>query len=255
MPDPHFANTPAYFKEISSGDTPSSGQISLYAKTDGKMYYKDDAGVETEIGGGGGVTTSSTAPVSPSAGDLWFNSDNASLYIYYDDGDSQQWVSASWQTPNLGGGKVAQVVIATTSTTQSFTTVIPLDGTTPQNTEGTEILTVSITPQNAGSTLAIDFRAWGTVQGIMGVTTAVFRDSEVNALDSAPVHTSGNDHIQSFILSTNVSAGSTAAQTFKIRIGQETTAFSTSVNFLRRIGSATNTTGGKAVLKIIEILP
>jgi hypothetical protein len=52
MPDSHFANTPAYFKEISSGDTPSSGQVSLYFKTDGNMYKKDDAGVETEIGGG-----------------------------------------------------------------------------------------------------------------------------------------------------------------------------------------------------------
>lgn len=54
MPDPHFGNTPAYFKEIASGDTPSSGQVALYAKPDGKMYYKDDLGVETEVGGGGG---------------------------------------------------------------------------------------------------------------------------------------------------------------------------------------------------------
>ena len=54
MPDPHFGNTPAYFKEIASGDTPSSGQVALYAKADGKMYYKDDLGVETAVGGGGG---------------------------------------------------------------------------------------------------------------------------------------------------------------------------------------------------------
>lgn len=61
MPDPHFASTPAFFKELASGDTPSSGQVSLYAKTDGKMYYKDDTGTETEVGGGGiGGSTGAT---------------------------------------------------------------------------------------------------------------------------------------------------------------------------------------------------
>jgi hypothetical protein len=51
MPDPHFANTPAYFKEVSTGDTPSSGQVALYAKTDGLFYSKDDAGIEVSLGG------------------------------------------------------------------------------------------------------------------------------------------------------------------------------------------------------------
>jgi len=63
MPDPHFASNPAYFKEVSSGATPSSGQVSLYAKTDGKMYYKDDLGVETEVGGGGSTI--------PGSSNLW----------------------------------------------------------------------------------------------------------------------------------------------------------------------------------------
>ena len=46
-------------------------------------------------GVGGGVEVSDTAPASPSEGDLWWDSTSGTLKIYYDDGDSQQWVDAS----------------------------------------------------------------------------------------------------------------------------------------------------------------
>lgn len=39
--------------EISAPATPASGTVHLYAKSDGKVYRKDDAGVESEVGGGG----------------------------------------------------------------------------------------------------------------------------------------------------------------------------------------------------------
>ena len=46
-------------------------------------------------GGGASVTASDTAPTSPSAGDLWYKSDTNGLYVYYNDGDSSQWVGVS----------------------------------------------------------------------------------------------------------------------------------------------------------------
>ena len=46
-------------------------------------------------GGGASVTASDTAPSSPSAGDLWYKSDTNALYVYYYDGDSNQWVGIS----------------------------------------------------------------------------------------------------------------------------------------------------------------
>ena len=44
-----------------------------------------------------------TPPASPQEGDLWWNSsdDSGRLYVYYDDGDSQQWVEASPQGDTL----------------------------------------------------------------------------------------------------------------------------------------------------------
>jgi len=44
--------------------------------------------------------TSPTAPLNPQAGDAWFNSTDAVTYIYYDDGDSAQWVQSN--SPQLG---------------------------------------------------------------------------------------------------------------------------------------------------------
>lgn len=76
------------------------GELALnYA--DGVLYYKNASNtisaISTGSGGGGGssVTVSTTPPILPAAGDLWWNSEEANLYIYYADGDSSQWVTAS----------------------------------------------------------------------------------------------------------------------------------------------------------------
>ena len=47
-------------------------------------------------GGGANVTISDTIPAgTPSAGDLWWESDSGRLKVYYQDTDSSQWVDAS----------------------------------------------------------------------------------------------------------------------------------------------------------------
>lgn len=42
------------------------------------------------------TTISSTAPLNPTPGDLWWNDTDGVLYIYYNDGTSAQWVSVSY---------------------------------------------------------------------------------------------------------------------------------------------------------------
>ena len=69
---------------------PVSGQVLKY---NGSSWVPD-----TDVGGGGGsasVTISDIAPGSPTAGDLWWESDKGRLKIYYQDTDSSQWVDAS----------------------------------------------------------------------------------------------------------------------------------------------------------------
>lgn len=43
-------------------------------------------------GGGGGVTASATAPASPVNGSAWFDTNDGTLYVYYTDANSSQWV-------------------------------------------------------------------------------------------------------------------------------------------------------------------
>ena len=52
------------------------------------------AAVAAGGGGGGGssVTTDDTAPSSPSDGDLWYDTANGGMFVYYQDADSSQWV-------------------------------------------------------------------------------------------------------------------------------------------------------------------
>ena len=69
--------------------------------TPGQVLTTDGAGNatwSTHSGGGGGanVTISDTIPAgTPSAGDLWWESDTGRLKVYYTDTDSSQWVDAS----------------------------------------------------------------------------------------------------------------------------------------------------------------
>ena len=52
---------------------------------------------------GTNVTVSDTAPSSPNAGDLWYKSDEGRLKIYYNDGDSTQWVDTNLIGSGSGG--------------------------------------------------------------------------------------------------------------------------------------------------------
>ena len=54
---------------------------------------------------GASVTSSDVAPSSPADGDLWYNSSDGRTYVYYNDGDSSQWVDMS---PQGGGGPFGQ---------------------------------------------------------------------------------------------------------------------------------------------------
>ena len=53
--------------------------------------YNSTKGV-WEAPSGSGITNSDSAPSGPVAGDLWFDTTNLILYVYYNDGSSSQWV-------------------------------------------------------------------------------------------------------------------------------------------------------------------
>jgi hypothetical protein len=121
----------------------------------------------------------------------------------------------------LPTGSVLQVVNATTNSFLSTTNTIPLDDTIPQNTEGAEFLTCSITPISASSKLYINvvFNTCASVTGALS-TIALFQDSTANALIACWGTTStANSPPPPMTLSYSMTSGTTSSTTFKVRGG------------------------------------
>lgn len=124
---------------------------------------------------------------------------------------------------SLANGITVQTVNTQTGTLATGTTLIPFDNTTPQNTEGTEFMTRSITPKSATNILIIDVVAQlglpGVVQNIGG---AIFQDSTANALATGNI---GNVVTASasgqMLIRHKMVAGTTSATTFKFRAGPQ----------------------------------
>jgi len=99
----------------------------------------------------------------------------------------------------------------------NFVPQIPLDDTIPQNTEGKQVMAVTITPRYANSKILINFQAFA-VGGNM--VTALFKNAEVSAL-AATNAASVNGNLSPCALSLvhQDTAGTTNPITYKIRAG------------------------------------
>lgn len=115
-----------------------------------------------------------------------------------------------------------QQVRAITGAVATGTTVLPVDDTIPQNTEGDQYLTLSITPKNASNMLVIEcvFNYAGSVSSSPGM--ALFQDSTANALAAVWDSITGTSTASKLILTYYMPAGTTSATTFKIRAGLNT---------------------------------
>jgi hypothetical protein len=83
---------PISITRLSGGNTPADGSD---PRTFPAIWNATATTLEANVGtGGASVTVATTAPLSPAEGDLWLNSTEAKMYVYYDDGTSEQWVAA-----------------------------------------------------------------------------------------------------------------------------------------------------------------
>lgn len=117
-------------------------------------------------------------------------------------------------------GTIVQVVDVFESTSSSGTTTIPQDDTIPQNTEGDEVMTLSITPQNTSNTLIIDvFLAIIDAAIDENLTAALFQDSTADALIAVAINPGIEDVGAQGTIKYLMAAGTTSSTTFKVRIG------------------------------------
>jgi hypothetical protein len=86
--------------------------------------------------------------------------------------------------PKLADGMVVQTVYAQKDTSQYIDTVFPQDNTKPQNTEGEEVITASITPSSNTNKVLVEALLNGTQEngGTGTITVALFKDSDASAI-------------------------------------------------------------------------
>lgn len=159
----------------------------------------------------------------------------------------------SFATPSGGGsGIVLQQVIFVDGEVATTTTVMPLDDTIPENTEGAEFLAVTITPTNTNNILLIQCVAHVSVNANSHIGMALFQDATVAALASANHRQDSNSLVTHNLLHRRV-AGTTSATTFKIRAGPNLTS---TLTFNGRV-AATRLYGGSlaSYIMVTELTP
>jgi len=107
---------------------------------------------------------------------------------------------------------------------QTITTAMTVDSSIPQNTEGDEVQTVTITPESDSSKLVIEFECiffWGGFTGTATIVAALFQDSTADALQTVvePVHSSPTQDRGTIRLRYIMDSTATTPTTFKIRMG------------------------------------
>ncbi len=142
-------------------------------------------------------------------------------------------------------GSEIQVVKNIISAVTSGATIIPVDATKPQNTEGTEFITQAIIPSSACNLLNIWHKATYLTDSTVGGTAAIFQDSAADALSAAFVSLLSVAGEVSIDFS--MRAGTSSSTTFKIRSGPSSAATMT-INFVT-FGGINN-----AVLGIEEVM-
>jgi hypothetical protein len=118
--------------------------------------------------------------------------------------------------------KVVQIVYAEKVDVGTTTTVIPFDDTLPQNTEGSEFLTLSISPLNAANILHIDVQFHVSPLASDQVVVALFQDSTADALAAGTTEPVAGQ-INTVFFRHRMIAGTIASTTFKVRAGAQST--------------------------------
>jgi hypothetical protein len=134
-------------------------------------------------------------------------------------------VGLSLSAGNLAAapGTIVDRAYTETTTYTTVTASIPLDDTIPQNTEGTQILSASITPKTVTNRVRARVVVRGLIQDSANRQGAVclFRGAGADAIaaTSANLYSAGAQIAQTVVLEFEDSPASTSAQTYNVRVG------------------------------------
>ena len=204
---------------LSGGNTPADGSD---PRTFPAIWNASATAIEDALaeGGGGSITVSDTAPTDPAPGqgDLWWDSANGKLFVYYVDGDSSQWVDAA-------GPSVAVQSTAPTG----YEGQLWLD-----DTDGS--MYVYYTDPGGGSSSWI-----GAVSRSGGILQVV------STTKSDPFTTTNTSYTDVTGLSASITPRSTSSKILVIASWNLSTATNTSINAVQLVRDSTPIGGGDVV--------
>lgn len=121
----------------------------------------------------------------------------------------------------LSGSVIQTVKTAYGTYSSAGSTAMPIDNTTPQNTEGVALsgLDTSITPNNASNRLRITVKVNIATAGANAFGVALYQDSTASALKGTIVGISNDSSPVQAVLIHEMAAGTTISTTFKVRVG------------------------------------
>lgn len=117
-------------------------------------------------------------------------------------------------------GTVVQTVRTDTGASATGTTTIPYDNTIPQNTEGDQYMSLSVTPRMAANVLRVQSVAVvSSTAGLSQLIAALFKDSVANALAATTATVPSTTCVLLLVLNYSGLAGSVSSISFKVRAG------------------------------------
>ncbi len=192
---------------------------------------------------------------SPARGDILYRGSSSwsKLSASGADGKVLSSQGTSGDPTWIDRGRVVQTAYAEYTSATSITASIPIDDTIPQNNEGTQILSVSITPKSTTNKLRISFYGWGSTDNNNAViAAAIFVSGNSSALSSSFSVVNVVNFARHMAAFHEYIPGVVSSLTFSVRVG--VTAGS---NLLMNGYNGSRLFGGssKAVLIIEEITP
>ena len=113
--------------------------------------YATQAFVNTALTNTASVSVSDTTPSVTTTGSLWFNSNDGSLYVYYNDGTTTQWIQpavSNYGGSGSGSGSSTSFTLTAATTLALGGVIIPAVGTSGiTNTSGTIGIATATTTQ------------------------------------------------------------------------------------------------------------
>ena len=116
-------------------------------------------------------------------------------------------------------GSIVQTVYGEYTANTNLTNPIPWDDTIPQNTEGTEIISLPITPRFATSKILLTASGKGALTVVGAMIVAVFRDAIVDAIAGDQADSPVATWLFPFSFNYQDSPATTSAITYKFRVG------------------------------------